>query len=70
MSYTAVFSFTIFFYCPHFFFAGEHIDYSGYAVLPMAIDNDTVVAVKVHKDTADRRIGKLKKKKVQKAILE
>jgi galactokinase len=26
---------------------GEHIDYSGFSVLPMAIENDTIIAVKV-----------------------
>jgi len=29
---------------------GEHVDYSGYSVLPMAIDRDTVVAVAVNDD--------------------
>ena len=27
---------------------GEHIDYEGYAVLPMAIDLDTIVAIRVN----------------------
>jgi galactokinase len=30
---------------------GEHVDYSGYPVMPMAIERDTIVAVKVEKDS-------------------
>ena len=29
---------------------GEHIDYCGYSVLPMAIENDVVVAVSLNTD--------------------
>ena len=31
-------------------YVGEHIDYCGYAVLPMAIDQDIVMAVSPNED--------------------
>jgi N-acetylgalactosamine kinase len=36
---------------------GEHVDYSGYSVLPMAIERDTVVAVKVRPQSKELRIA-------------
>jgi galactokinase len=30
---------------------GEHVDYSGYPVMPMAIERDTIIAIKVEKDS-------------------
>lgn len=44
---------------------GEHIDYEGYSVLPMAIRQDTIVAIKKRKaDEAEPvlRIGNVNEK--------
>ncbi|RZC71521.1 hypothetical protein C5167_034699 [Papaver somniferum] len=30
---------------------GEHIDYEGYSVLPMAIRKDTIIAIRKHDDS-------------------
>ena len=32
---------------------GEHIDYEGYSVLPMAIRQDTIVAIRRHDDDGE-----------------
>eukprot|EP00001_Collodictyon_triciliatum_P004636 00899_3 len=38
---------------------GEHVDYSGYPVLPMALERDIVIAVKVDADSSKLHIASL-----------
>ncbi|KAL4283167.1 hypothetical protein GQ457_16G031140 [Hibiscus cannabinus] len=38
---------------------GEHIDYEGYSVLPMAIRQDTIVAIRKHKEGESDKLLKL-----------
>ena len=35
---------------------GEHIDYEGYSVLPMAIRQDTIVAIRRHNDGESEKV--------------
>lgn len=38
---------------------GEHIDYEGYSVLPMAIRQDTIVAIRKHKEGEAEKLLKI-----------
>lgn len=35
---------------------GEHIDYEGYSVLPMAIRQDTIIAIRKHREDEPREL--------------
>lgn len=41
---------------------GEHIDYEGYSVLPMAIRQDTIVAIRRNEDQKVLRIANVNDK--------
>ena len=47
---------------------GEHIDYEGYSVLPMAIGLDTVVAFRVNKESNAVTVGNTKEKYTSKTF--
>lgn len=38
---------------------GEHIDYEGYSVLPMAIRQDTIVAIRKHDSKEAEKVLKI-----------
>lgn len=42
---------------------GEHIDYEGYSVLPMAIRQDTIVAIRINKSEKVLRIANVNDQK-------
>lgn len=42
---------------------GEHIDYEGYSVLPMAIRQDTIVAIRINKSEKILRIANVNEEK-------
>lgn len=60
-----IYGFFFFFFCGagRVNLIGEHIDYEGYSVLPMAIRQDTIVAIRKNESEQVLRIGNVNDEK-------